>query len=382
MTGGLYRLGGICVRRRWIVLAAWLLVFAALALFARSLGPNVSDNLTLPGTDSNAATNLLEQRFPSQANGINPVVLRAPGGEKISASKFKTPIHDTVKAFEADPDVRDATNPLSSTGKANLNKKGDIGFIALNLKPSPSQLSLDDANRLVGLADPARHAGLEVAFGGYLGQKVSKPDTHSSEVIGLGMAVIVLLFTFGTVVAMGLPIFTAIVGLVCGLSLITLLTHVAVVPTVAPTLATMIGLGVGIDYALFIVTRHLEQRRDGMDTAESIARATASSGGAVVFAGSTVMVALLSLAVVGIPLVTTLGYTSALVVAVAVLGAITLLPAILGMVGDRIDRLAIPLPHRKGDGQPHGWRRWAENVSRFPLPAALVALILLGALAL
>src|SRR5215212_8300448 len=324
MTGLLYRLGGFCVRRRWIVLGVWLVILLALGSWAKSAGTDVNDNLTLPGTDSQAATDLLSARFPSQANGTNPVVLRAPSGKKITASKFKTPIDDTVKAFKADPDVRDATNPLSSAGKANLNKKGDIGFIALNLKPSPSQLSLDDANRLVGLADPARHAGLEVAFGGYLGQKVSKPDTHSSEVIGLGMAVIVLLFTFGTVVAMGLPIFTAIVGLVCGLSLITLLTHVAVVPTVAPTLATMIGLGVGIDYALFIVTRHLEQRRDGMETHESIARASATSGGAVVFAGCTVMVALLSLAVVHIPLVTTLGYTSAMVVAVAVLGALAL----------------------------------------------------------
>ena len=383
MTGGLYRLGRICVRRRWIVLAGWLLVFAVLAVFARSLGPNVSDNLTLPGTDSNAATNLLEQRFPSQANGINPVVLRAPHGEKITASKFKTPIDDTVKALKADPDVRSATSPLSSDGKAYLAKQSGIGYIALNLKPSPSELSLDDADRLVALADPARNAGLEVAFGGYLGQKVSKPDTHSSEVIGLGMAVIVLLFTFGTVVAMGLPIFTALIGLVCGLSFITLLSHVAIVPTVAPTLATMIGLGVGIDYALFIVTRHLEQRRDGMGTGESIARATASSGGAVVFAGSTVMVALLSLAVVGIPLVTTLGYTSALVVVVAVLGAITLLPAILGIVGDRIDRLRLPLPHHgRDDHHPHGWLRWGRFVAGHPVPSALVALVVLAVLAL
>ena len=182
------------------------------------------------------------------------------------------------------------------------------------------------------------------------------------------MAVIVLLFTFGTVVAMGLPIITAIVGLVCGLSIITLISHIADVPTVAPTLATMIGLGVGIDYALFIVTRHLEQRRDGMETRESIARACASSGGAVVFAGSTVMVALLSLAVVGIPLVTTLGYTSALVVAVAVLAAITLLPAILGIVGDRIDRLPIPLPHRT-DGRPSARLAALGRVRRAPSAA-------------
>jgi putative drug exporter of the RND superfamily len=130
----------------------------------------------------------------------------------------------------------------------------------------------------------------------------------------------------------------------------------------------MIGLGVGIDYALFIVTRHLEQRRDGMERRESIARSCASSGGAVVFAGCTVMVALLSLAVVNIPLVTTLGYTSALVVAVAVLAAIMLLRAILGIVGDRIDKLPIPLPHRKADDRPHGWLRWGGFVARHPLP--------------
>ena len=197
------------------------------------------------------------------------------------------------------------------------------------------------------------------------------------------MAVIVLLLTFGTVVAMGLPIVTAIVGLVSGLSIITLISQVAEVPTVAPTLATMIGLGVGIDYALFIVTRHQQQRREGMDTRESIARSTATSGGAVVFAGTTVMVALLSLAVVDIPLVTTLGYTSALVVVVAVIAAITLLPAILAIVGDRIDRLALPHRRRaKDDQRAPGWERWARFVARHPLPSALVATAVLVALAL
>jgi putative drug exporter of the RND superfamily len=382
MTGALFHLGRLCVRRRWLVLVVWLLIFVALAVWARALGPNVNDNLTLPGTDSQNATALLEKRFPSQANGTNPVVLRAPDGKKLDSSEYKKPIDDTVAALKKDPDVRSATSPLTSSGSDLLAKDKSIGYIALNLRPSPSELSLDDANRIVALADPARNAGLEVGFGGYLGQKVSKPDTHLSEVIGLGMATLVLLVTFGTVVAMGLPIFTAILGLVCGLSIITALSHVAEVPTVAPTLATMIGLGVGIDYALFIVTRHLEQRRDGMETRESIARSIASSGGAVVFAGCTVMVALLSLAVVNIPLVTTLGYTSALVVAVAVLAAITLLPAILSIVGDGIDRLPIPLPHRKADDRPHGWLRWGRFVAGHPVPAALVAIVVLGALAL
>jgi RND superfamily putative drug exporter len=383
LTGALFHLARLCVRRRWIVIGAWLIVFVVLAVWARSVGQDVTDNLTLPGTDSQRATALLEQRFPSQANGTNPVVLTAPKGAKLDESKYKQPIDDTVAALKKDPDVRDATSPLSSGGSDLLAKDKRIGYIALNLRPSPSELTKDDAERIVALADPARDAGLDVGFGGYLGQKVSKPETHSSEIVGLSMAVLVLLVTFGTVVAMGLPIATAIIGLVIGLSIITLLSHVAEVPTVAPTLATMIGLGVGIDYALFIVTRHLEQRRDGMETYESVARASATSGGAVVFAGCTVMVALLSLAVVGIPLVTTLGYTAAIVVAVAVVGAITLLPALLGVIGDRIDRLRVPLPHRKADDhRPHGWLRWGEMVAAHPLPAALVALVVLVALAL
>ncbi len=382
MTPLLYGLGQRCVRRRWAVLAVWLVVLVALALAARAVGPNVNDNLTLPGSDSQQATDLLEQRFPSQANGTNPVVLKAPSDAKLTDDRYQKPIDDTVSALRGDADVRDATSPLSSEGADFLSKGKSTGYIALNLSASPSQLTTDDAERIVAEADPARDAGLSVGFGGYLGQKVSKPETHSSEAVGLGMAVIVLLFTFGTVVAMGLPIVTAIFGLVSGLSIITLISQIAEVPTVAPTLATMIGLGVGIDYALFIVTRHQAQRRAGMATDESIARACATSGGAVVFAGTTVIVALLSLAIVDIPLVTTLGYTSALVVAVAVAAAVTLLPAVLALVGDRIDSLALPRRSTAADGHPHGWERWGRAVARRPLPSALVAVVVLVALAI
>jgi putative drug exporter of the RND superfamily len=381
VTPLLYRLGQLSVRHRRVVVAVWIVLFVLLAVAARSVGPDLNDNLTLPGSDSQKATDLLQARFPAQANGTNPVVLKAPKGAKITDAKYKQPIDATIAAFKKDPDVRDATSPL--TQKDIRSKDGTTGYIALSLRASPSDLTTDDAQRIVDEAGPARDAGLDVSFGGYVGTKVSKPETHSSEIVGLSMAVLVLLLTFGTVVAMGLPIVTAIVGLVCGLSVITLISHLTEVPTVAPTLATMIGLGVGIDYALFIITRHQEQRRAGMDTKESIARSAATSGGAVVFAGTTVMVALLSLAVVGIPLVTTLGYTSAIVVLVAVVASITLLPAILGMVGDNIDRLA--LPHRrtpKDDHRARGWERWARFVARRPLPCALVALAVLIALAL
>jgi RND superfamily putative drug exporter len=198
------------------VLAVWLVVFAGLAVAARSVGPDLNDNLTLPGSDSQKATDLLEARFPSQANGTNPVVLRAPDGAKLTDSKYKQPIDQTIAAFKKDPDVRGATSPLDN--KDIRSKDGRTGYIALNLSASPSELTADDAQRIVDEADPARDAGLSVSFGGYVGQKVSKPETHSSEAVGLTMAVIVLLLTFGTVVAMGLPIVTAIVGLVCGRS--------------------------------------------------------------------------------------------------------------------------------------------------------------------
>jgi putative drug exporter of the RND superfamily len=381
MTGALYETGRFAVRRKWTVLGVWLIAFASLAVLARNAGPDLNDNLRLPGTDSQRATDVLDQRFPSQANGTNPVVLQASGGTKLTDSRYKQGIDAAVAAFKKDPDVRDAVSPLSSQGSAYLAKGDRIGYIALNLRASPSELSRDDAQRIVDEAQPARDAGLSVAFAGYVGQKVSKPSTHSSEAVGLTMAVIVLLFTFGTVVAMGLPIVTAVFGLVIGLSIVTLLSHVGEVPTVAPTLATMIGLGVGIDYALFIVTRHRAQRREGMEMAESIARATATSGGAVLFAGCTVIVALLSLAVVDIPLVTTLGYTSAIVVAIAVLAAVTLLPAILAIVGPRIDALALPFHRHVAHDRPHGWVRWGEIVAARPLPAALGAVVVLAVLA-
>src|SRR6185437_8097788 len=173
-------------------------------------------------------------------------------------------------------------------------------------------------------AKPAHAAGIEVETGGQLGQKVSKPATESSELIGIIATMVILTFTFGTVVAMLLPIINAILALATTLAIVRMLSHVTTVSTVAPTLATMIGLGVGIDYALFIVTRHFRGVDEGLDLRESIARATATSGGAVAFAGGTVTIALVSLAVADIPLVTTMGLMAAIAVVVAVCAALTL----------------------------------------------------------
>src|SRR4029077_5959055 len=214
-----------------------------------------------------------------------------------------------------------------------------------------------------------------------LGQKVSTPSTESSELIGIIAAMVILAFTFGTLVAMALPIITAIFALASTLAIIRMLGHVVSVPTVAPTLATMIGLGVGIDYALFIVTRHFRGMNDGLAIDESIARAASTSGGAVFFAGGTVTIALVSLAVAGIPLVTTMGFMAGIAVLVAVLAALTLLPAALAVAGPHIDSLRGRKPHR--DLHPEAatkqglWAKWANEIAKHPLVAGLAALAIL-----
>jgi RND superfamily putative drug exporter len=381
MTGPLYTAGRFCARHHWIVIAVWVLAVVALALGGRAAGQQNSDNLTLPGTGSTKASDLLQAKLPKEAFGTNPVVLEAKSG-KLTSSKNSKAVDATVKSLKAEPGVIRAVSPLSKEGSKALSKDKRIGYISVTLSEGPADLTKEDAQNIVDATSPASDAGLTVATGGYLGQAVSKADTESSEAVGLTAAVVILLFAFGTATAMFLPIVTAVLGLVATLSLITFLGHAAAVPTVAPTLATMIGLGVGIDYALFIVTRHKLQLRDGMEVQESVARATATAGGAVFFAGGTVVIALVSLLASGIPLVGTMGYASAVAVVVAVLAATTLLPALLGALGPNINSLRVQLGRtHPDDHQPHGWARWARGVVRRPwrsLVAAVVILLILA----
>jgi putative drug exporter of the RND superfamily len=250
------------------------------------------------------------------------------------------------------------------------------------LSVSPGSLSVADAQTIIdAAAKPAQAAGLQVETGGQLGQKVSKPGTESSELIGIVAAMVILTLTFGTVTAMLLPILTAILGLLSTLAIIRMLGHVVSVPTVAPTLATMIGLGVGIDYSLFIVTRHFRGFDDGLDLRESIARAAATSGGAVFFAGCTVTIALVSLAVAQIPLITTMGLMAAIAVVVAVLAALTLLPALLGVLGPHINSLRVRRPPTDEQAQTGLWAKWARDIAKQPVIAGLAALVILIPLA-
>jgi RND superfamily putative drug exporter len=382
VTGLLYRVGRFCARNHWPVIAFWLVATIALALAGRAVGNQNNDNLSLPGTGSTKAQDLLQDNLPAQAYGTNPIVLKAKSG-KLTDNANSDAIGKSVDDLRKLSEVRTAISPLSKEGAAALSKNAEIGYIIVTLREGPSDLTEDQAQEVLDAADPARDAGMQVEAGGYLGQTLSQTDTESSEAVGLAAAVVILLFAFGTVTAMGLPIITALVGLISTLAILKLLSHAIDVPTVAPTLATMIGLGVGIDYALFLVTRHKQQLRDGMDIAESIARSTATAGGAVVFAGGTVVIALCSLLASGIPLVGAMGCCAAVAVVVAVSAAITLLPALLGALGPKINSLRVRLGRtHPDDHKPHGWARWARGVSARPWRSLLAGCFVLALVAI
>jgi RND superfamily putative drug exporter len=383
MTAPLYAIGRFCARHHWATIAVWVVLAVGLVLVGQAGESKTNDNLTLPGTGSTKATELLEEKLPEQAFGSNPLVFQAKAGQVLTAPKYASAVEESVKRLNALHDVNSAVSPLSPEGAKFLSKDRSVGYVPVILSVGPSELTEAQALAVLDAGNPAEAAGVKVSVGAYVGSQLSKPDTGASDAIGIAAAIVILLFAFGTATAMVLPIFSAILGLACSLSIIRLLEHVVQVPSVASTLATMIGLGVGIDYALFIVTRHKLQLADGMEMRESVARATATAGGAVVFAGFTVVIALCSLAFAGIPLVSTLGFTAGIAVVIAVGAATTLLPAMLGALGPRINSLRVQFGKtHPDDAEPHGWRRWARGVASRPWRSAVAALAVLFVLSI
>ena len=321
-----------------VVVAVWLGLVVVVQLAVWNVGAETSNDLSLPGTESQQATDLLASRFPPQQNGSSPVVFHVTKG-KITDSANKQAVESSYKALSKAPHVASAPDPFANAASGLVSKDAKTAFTPVLLDIPNGDVTEELASSILATTAPAQKAGVEVTVGGNLGGVLSKSPTESSEVIGL-------------------------------------LGHVLTIPTVGPTLATMIGLGVGIDYALFLVTKHRDQMAQGVERHESIARAVATSGGAIVFAGSTVIIALLSLWVAGIPLVASLGYASAVAVFTAVLAAITLLPAILSLAGRHLFGAKLPafLRPRTRPGAATLWSRWAATVTAHPVVCGLVAL--------
>jgi RND superfamily putative drug exporter len=381
MSALMQKVGGFAARRAPWVVAAWIVIAIGLVVVANSVGRPEIDNTTLPGTGSQSATDLLNDKLPEQANGSVPIVLQS--GSSLAQGQNMQAVDSTAKSLSENQYVQSVVSPFDPQGAAQITKDGKIAYLAVALKVSSGDLDDDEANSVFDAAQPARDAGIKVSAGGYLGQQLSSPSTGLSEIIGVLAALIILLFAFRTFVAAPLPITTAIVALACGLAIVGIAGHAIDVPSIAPTLAIMLGLAVGTDYSLFIISRHLRFLEEGVEPDESIARSIGTSGSAVVFAGCTVIIALLCLYFSGIPLVRSLGYTTAIVVATAVVAAITFLPAVLGLLGRRVLKLRFRLGERKHDADhPGGWFRWAGAIRNHPLIAAVTGIVVLGLLAI
>lgn len=377
MSSALHALGRLCVRRRWIVLSAFVAFLVAVVVLAGALGTRTTDDFSLPGTGSQKATDVLDEHFPALNDLTSPVVFEARDGTRLDRGANKRAVESIVAKLKDAEDVASVTDPFSPT---TLSRNGKIAYTTLTFSLAPQDLTREAADDIVEAAAPTSDS-VRVAVGGVVGQQAEAQVGDPEEAIGLFIALIVLLFTFGTVVAAGMPILTALIGLGAGLSLVTVLSNVITVPTIGPTLGTMIGLGVGIDYALFLITRHRQHLRAGMSVAESIPLTVATSGNAVVFAGGTVVIALCSLALAGIPIVASLGYSAAIVVVIAVLTSITLLPALLAILGTKLNALRVPGLHQRATKPGvHGWAKWAEMIARRPWPWLVLGVAVLLAL--
>ncbi|GAA3127453.1 MMPL family transporter [Streptomyces echinatus] len=385
MATFLYKLGRLAFRRRHFVALIWVALLTLAGVGAASAPAAGNTSFSIPGTEAQKAFDLLEQRFPGMsADGATArVVFKAPSGEKMTAAGNKAAVEKTVKELGSGSEVVSVADPY--TGHA-VSKDGTIAYASVKYKVSGMELEDSTRDALKEAAQHARDAGLTVEVGG--DALTATPETGSSEIIGIAVAAVVLVITFGSLLAAGFPLLTAIIGVGIGVSTITALASALDLGSTTSTLASMIGLAVGIDYALFIVSRYRAELAEGRDREDAAGRAVGTAGSAVVFAGLTVVIALVGLSVVNIPMLTKMGVAAAGTVAIAVLIALTLIPALLGYAGRKIkpagekSKLLGGGRTPKQPGRPNMGTRWASFVVRRPVAVLLLGVVGLGAAAI
>ncbi|MER7845658.1 MMPL family transporter [Kitasatospora sp. NPDC096077] len=381
------RLGEWCARHGLVVVVLWIVALAGVQAANRAFGGAYSDDFSLPGTQAQQGRDVLLAHEPAAAGTSSQVVLH----DAAQLSGFQPQIAQAVASLQQLPHVLSVQSPLPPPGQGAvpggpLAPDGLTGYITVRFDTMPALLGRDYLGGVDAAVAPLRAAGVQVEYGGPLGELARPPaDDRSSEVIGFAVAVVVLLVGFGSAIAAGLPLLTALIAAVVGLGVLGLVAALSTFATVAPTLATMIGIGVGIDYALFLLTRHRQNLMDGVDPVASAGRAVATSGRAVLVSGCTVIIALSGLSVSGISFIAKLGAAAAVTVVSAVLGALTLLPALMGLIGTRMDRFAVrrPIAEAGGGGEGGGsWHRYARRVEASPWRYLVAGVVALGVLSI
>ena len=377
MSRVLYRIGHFAGRHPWRVLAAWVLIAVTAFLLNSSIGGAPDESFSLPGAESQRAADAIEARFPQETLNTSNVVFHDEDG--LTQPAVKAAVQEAVTQLAEGKHVIDVADPYDPRGPT-VSQDGTTAFATVAF--DTQEIGPEDFKAAEEAVQVARDAGVQVEYDQGLGL-AADDAAPGSEQLGILVAVVVLAIAFGSLVAMSLPIVVALVGLLVGLSSIGLLSGVLAVPQIATIVAMMMGLGVGIDYALFILARHRQTLESGATVPEAIGRANATAGLSVLFAGTTVVLAIAGLQVSGIPMMTMMGWASALMVAIVMVAAVTLLPALLGIAGKRVNSLRVPFIKQKPANNPQSKSaRWTAKVVAKPVRYGAVAAIILAILAI
>jgi RND superfamily putative drug exporter len=384
-TGLLAGLARACSTHAWRTIGLWIVLAAGIIVATATVGGSLVDEFTIPNSDAQRAQDLLEERFPARSGDSATLVYAVSNGE-LGGADARAAVERSLAAAEEIPGVESVGDPFAGTDGA-LSENGRIARVDVQFDRPAFEVPKAS---VTGLQDDATAAlegtDVQVEFTGQVIQAAQEPASSASELLGLLAAIIILIFMLGGLIAAGLPILMALVSVTLGISLLTLAAALTNFNTITPVVATMLGLGVGIDYSLFIVTRFRQGIHDGMNGPDAATVAAATAGRAVLFAGLTVAISISALAVIGLDFITKLGLGAAITVATAVAAAVTLLPAILSLIGTRIDRLKVPFVRISDDSEASRENsrmgRWARFVTRNALACALIVTGLLVVLAI
>ena len=392
----LERLGAFAARRHWVVIVLWLVILGGLIAANHSFGGTFVNDYTVPGSQSQNGLNVLNSDYSSQGGYGGQLVFHASHG---TVAQQESAVNTATANVGKLAGVIKAVSPFSSPQSGAVSQNGEIAYSSISWSDNPAGLTTSYLDKLNNAVAPARNAGLNVEYGGGAGLIGQQTSDQASELIGLTAALILLLLMFASVITAAVPLVSAIFSVGSGLAIVGLIAAAITIPTTGPTVATLLGLGVAIDYGLFLTARHREQLDNGMDVIASAAQSESTSGAAIVIAGTTVVVAILGLYVSGVPFVGAMGLSAAIVVAVTMAAALTLIPSFMGVVKNNVRSLKSRVQAHRADissqdqarqtaeatdekHEQSGFARWGRKVSRVPWPWAIGGTLVLLILAI